>query len=223
MSGYVILEGNIGVGKSTFAEALTRAFIRAGERAEYMPEPNEKTNPFLADYYADPRGNAYKMQMHLLHQRYKATRYAQAAAKFGKGWFIMDRSYFGDLCFAEVQIHDGYFTQAEFDSYLDAHRNMRENIEYPTAAIFLRAYPETCLKRIAQRARACEAGVPIEYLKALDDAIKRLRYQCEKRCPVLSLDWNEPKSSAEIDAEADKIVRILLSQAEMRDRSPWDF
>jgi deoxyadenosine/deoxycytidine kinase len=79
-NGYIIIEGNIGVGKSTFSRILADAFIKREKRAEYLLEPDDKTNPFLAAYYADPKGTAYKMQMHLLHRRFRDTRYAQAAA-----------------------------------------------------------------------------------------------------------------------------------------------
>lgn len=220
-SGYIIIEGNIGVGKSTFARALAGAFERAGEKARYLPEPDETSNPFLAGYYDDPKANAYKMQMHLLHQRFKATQYAQKAAKFGEGWFIMDRSYFGDLCFADVQIKRGFFTQAEYKSYLDAHRNMREFIEYPTAAIFLKAKPAVCKERIETRDRQCERGVKLSYLKALQTEINRLEKRMATRCPVQSLDWNADKTSAELCAAADELVKAIHMMDSIT--GPWDF
>lgn len=219
LSGYIIIEGNIGVGKSTFAQILAEAFARAGYRAEYLPEPDETTNPFLAPYYEDPAGTAYKMQMHLLHQRFKATRYAQAAALAGKGWYILDRSYYGDICFANVQRQSGYFTEAECESYLDAHRNMREFIEQPTCAIFLKAKPETCAARICQRNRTCEAGVQLGYLQALQNEIDYLQDILTRRGPVLTLDWNEPKTREDLQQEADLIVKRLTQQT----RKDWDF
>ena len=80
-SGYVIIEGNIGVGKSTFSAILAEEFKRAGLRAEYLPEPDETTNPFLEAYYKDPAAHAYEMQCHLLHKRFEATQYAVAGAR----------------------------------------------------------------------------------------------------------------------------------------------
>lgn len=218
-SGYVIVEGNIGVGKSTFSALLAKALQNKGVRAEYLPEPDETTNPFLADYYADPAGNAYKMQMHLLHQRFKSTRYAQAAALAGKGWYILDRSYYGDICFANVQVADGYFRPAEIQSYLDAHRNMREFIEPPTCAIFLNAEPETCLRRIGVRKRECEAGVPITYLQALGGEIDELASVLVGRCPVWQYDWDIDRNETEQWFKAQEIAGELLAL----DRDDWDF
>ena len=218
-SGYVIIEGNIGVGKSTFSQLLVDALRRKGVRSEYLPEPDEKTNPFLAKYYADPARYAYATQMHLLHQRFKSTRYAQAAALAGKGWYVLDRSYYGDICFANVQVAQGSFTEAERDSYLDAHRNMREFIEPPTVAIFLHASPETCKRRMDARARECESGVPLDYLRALQREIDALEKTLKVRCPVIGLDWSDDIDERELRERADKLAQRLLAF----DRDDWDF
>lgn len=44
--GEIIVEGNIGAGKSTFAQYLAKA-LEGG----YLPEPADGTNPYLEDYY----------------------------------------------------------------------------------------------------------------------------------------------------------------------------
>lgn len=218
-SGYVILEGNIGVGKSTFSRLLADAFRKVAGRAEYLPEPDEKTNPFLAEYYDNPAKTAYKMQMHLLHQRFKSTRYAQAAALAGKGWYILDRSYFGDIAFAHVQSQLGYFSDAELASYMDAHRNMREFLEPPTVAIFLDAPPEVCAQRIAKRARECESGVPLSYLQALDREIGLLKQKLMHRCRVIELDWSAERNETELWEQALQLAQELCETP----RDDWDF
>lgn len=218
-SGYIIIEGNIGVGKSTLSRLLAEAFVKLGCQATYLPEPDEKTNPFLADYYSDPKASAYKMQMHLLHQRFKSTRYAQAAALAGKGWYVLDRSYYGDICFANVQRRLGYFSDDECASYLDAHRNMREFIEPPTCAIFLRAEPAVCASRICKRGRSCEAGVDEAYLQAIQDEIDGLQEILTSRCPVLSVDWNRELDSNELQTKAAELAKVIL----MMPRKDWSF
>lgn len=218
-SGYLILEGNIGVGKSTFSRLLADAFRKVAGRAEYLPEPDEKTNPFLAEYYESPAKTAYKMQMHLLHQRFKSTRYAQAAALAGKGWYVLDRSYYGDIAFARVQCELGYFRPAEVESYMDAHRNMREFLEPPTAAVFLCAPPEVCARRIAERARACESGVPLSYLQALDREICSLKRTLGHRCRVLELDWSTDRNETELWELALRLAGQLCGVP----RDDWDF
>jgi deoxyadenosine/deoxycytidine kinase len=159
------------------------------------------------------------MQMHLLHQRFKSTRYAQAAALAGKGWYVLDRSYYGDIAFARVQCELGYFRPAEVESYMDAHRNMREFLEPPTVAIFLDAPPEICAQRIAKRARECESGVPLSYLQALDREIRSLKDTLCRRCHVIELDWTVERNETELWERALQLAQELCEAP----RDDWDF
>lgn len=228
-SGYIIIEGNIGAGKSTFAQALVESFKSHGLYAEDLPEPDEKTNPFLADYYADSKATAYKMQAYLLGKRYTATQYAQWGAQYGKGWYIMDRSYFGDLCFANVQRINGFFTDEEFKSYINLHHNMQTQIHFPTAAIFLETSPEHCKERINKRktekaGRECESDISIEYLSELDQEIRKLGRFMQGKCDTRYIDWDTPRTEEEIQQKAGQVVKQLIKDDEpSRDDtySPW--
>ena len=218
-SGYIIIEGNIGVGKSTFSKILSREFRRAGLRAEYLPEPDENNNPFLAAYYENPAAHAYEMQCHLLHKRFEATQYAVAGARAGRGWFILDRSYYGDICFARVQLKDGYFTEEQYQSYLDAHKSMRRFIEAPSAAIFLKASTEACAQRICTRSRSCESGIDPHYLESLQEQIDRLELSMAKKTRVIHLDWTNDRDDSDLHGEA-RLIVARLSQMQLDD---WDF
>lgn len=193
-NGYVIIEGNIGVGKSTFAGHLADALRAKGLKATALYEPDETNNPFLPLYYADPKKHAYEMQMHLLHKRYAVTQYAQWGAMSGQGWFILDRSFYGDLCFAAVQMRDGYFTPEQIESYHAAHRNMELHLGMPTAAIFLHADAEQCRARISKRmsekaGRECESSIETKYLTDLQAEIDRLEGYMTGRTRVFSSLW----------------------------------
>ena len=54
--GVIIVEGNIGAGKSTFAQILARALD-----GEYLPEPADGTNPYLEDCYREPTHGGRKI------------------------------------------------------------------------------------------------------------------------------------------------------------------
>ena len=202
--GVVILEGLIGVGKSTFCGKLAEKL-----GGEALFEPDETNNPFLPLYYKDPARWAYTMQTHLLSCRYRAHLYAQAKVMHQRnGWCVMDRSYFGDACFARVQDKLGYFSEAEFKSYFHMHKDMQMNILYPTAAVFLEASPETCNRRIAKRitektGSACESAIDLDYLRMLNDEIQRMKQDLRNQgVPVIEIDWNEDKTPDEIEAKA---------------------
>ena len=224
-SGYIIIEGNIGAGKSTFARALTDAFIALGHNAEYLAEPADGTNPFLPLYYENPKRWAFTMQAHLLSKRYEMTQYAQHGALMGNGWYILDRSYFGDLYFANVQMKDGYFTPDEYASYVSLHKAMQANIHFPTTAIFLNCPPDICKRRISKRmsereGRACESAIDIEYLRSLDDEIDKLADFMKRQTRTIELNWHVERSDADILDTAQHVARNIAHN-ELNGYSPW--
>lgn len=197
--GLVIVEGNIGAGKSTFAKHLADAL-----QGEYLPEPDEKTNPYLADYYRDPARWAFDVQMFLLTRRYRAQRYAQSKVRhYGNGFVVLDRSYYGDVCFANVQRQLGYFSQRDYDTYLCHHTDMKAFLEPPAMAIFLDVSVNVCKERINKRlsekaGRKCESDISLDYLHRLDQEINALADSMEGNTIVKRLPWNNEKTDDRI-------------------------
>lgn len=192
---YICIEGNIGAGKSSLAEALSTDKTAArvlGDHVIWQPEPAEGRNPYLDLYYADPARYALPMQIYLLSQRRRSQMAAQALCLSGVASVIADRSYFGDRCFAEIQRDLGYFSEVDFSTYLSLHKDMQAELLYPSAFIWISTSPELCLQRIARRrsaiaGRKCEAGISLEYLQRLDKSITRMMSAMDRYTPVLEL------------------------------------
>ena len=141
-SVYVVVQGCIGVGKSTFTQALADW---AGGEALFEPADGEGilNNPFLSRYYADPKRWGYTMQVHLLGCRFRAHMYAQSKCLYKGGFVVSDSSYWGDQCFARMLFDDGLLTKDEYMSYMRIHKSMQANLLYPTVCISLHASPES--------------------------------------------------------------------------------
>ena len=218
--GLIIVEGNIGAGKSTFAKILANALD-----GEYLPEPDEKTNPYLADYYRDPARWAFDVQMFLLTKRYRAQRYAQSKVRHnGGGFVVLDRSYYGDVCFANVQKQLGYFSQRDYDTYLCHHTDMKAFLEPPAVAIFLEVSSEVCKQRINRRmsekaGRACESDISLDYLNRLDREITTLADSMEGNTIVKRLPWSKEKTEDEIRNLCEGFALDIKS----RKQSVYDF
>lgn len=219
-SGLIIIEGNIGAGKSTFAKLLAERL-----NGVYLEEPDEKTNPYLADYYKDPARWAFDIQMYLLSKRYRMHQDAQTTILNRKDTFIvMDRSYYGDVCFAIVQKELGYFSDRDYATYLALHTDMKTHVLPPTMAIFLDANADTCKGRIDKRmsekeGRKCESSIDLGYLTALNAEIGKLAESMKGQTVVKHLDWNGDKNKAGIEAVCDKIANELLT----KQSSVYDF
>ena len=197
-SGLIIVEGNIGAGKSTFAQILSSAL-----GGEFLPEPADGTNPYLEDYYKEPSRWAFEMQMFLLTRRYRAQKYAQSKVRYNGGFVVLDRSYYGDVCFANVQLQMGYFTTRDYETYLSHHADMKVNLEPPAMAIFLDVDAGVCKERIIKRmsekeGRKCESGISLDYLNALQREIGSLADSMAQSTDVKRLPWCIERTEDEI-------------------------
>jgi len=219
----IIVEGMIGAGKSQLTAELGREL---GEDTLTLMEPDEKddANPYLATFYEDPARWAFTMQMHLLGARYRMHELAQWYVLAGKGDAVLDRSYFGDTCFARLQIRNGSMSRREFETYQQMYHGMTAHVLLPNVCIRLLVSPETSNERIRNRmsereGRTCEKAIDLQYLKDLDIEITHMT-NVLRRQGVLILDvpWDVERKSPEARKRA---VEGLASR--IRDYEPVDF
>jgi deoxyadenosine/deoxycytidine kinase len=182
----IIVEGNIGAGKSTLTQTLVE---RLGALGLYEPV---ETNPYLADYYQNPKRWALEMQFWLMARRFEMHEEGiKHIARTGQA-VVMDRSIYGDAVFAKKNWLDGNIDDRGYKAYLQ-HRNLYvDRLLTPNVTLFLDVKPEVCHDRILNvRGRECEEGIPLEYLRGLDKCYAELLMELENRgSHVLRVDWN---------------------------------
>jgi len=173
----IAISGNIGTGKSTLVEFLTRHF-------DVTPlfEPNEE-NPYLADFYSDMPRWAFHSQVFFLVKKFKLHQEMTAAP----GTVILDRTIYEDAeIFATNLAKMGMIPPREFKTYLSLYETLADILRPPDLLIHLQCSLSTIRKRIVIRGRPEEQGVPDAYIKRLNRLYDRWfeRYQ---RCPTLVL------------------------------------
>ncbi len=184
---YIVVEGLIGVGKTSLCHILEREF-----EARLVLEPCED-NPFLASFYADPERFAFPTQMF-----YLATRYRQQEELAQPGLFsrmvVSDYLFEKDRLFAEQTLSGEEL--ALYDRFAGL---LREGIPSPDMVLFLDSPTEVVLQRIARRSIRAEQTITADYLDAL-----RERYQALWRrytaAPVHRLDTAELNYVDDLDA-----------------------
>ena len=156
----IIIEGQIGVGKTTMGELMEKELGITLFRELQRPE----THALLDRFYADQQRWAFTLQIHFLNERFRMIKQIRDA-----GGGALDRSIYGDRIFADVLHEDGRMGHEEHLTYTTLLDNMLEHVRPPRLLIYLDCTVDTALERIRRRNRGLEAGIPREYLERLND------------------------------------------------------
>lgn len=185
----VFVEGNIGVGKSTFLNLLNANGV------ETLQEPvetwtsvtNDNGKNILEEFYADPVRHSYTFQSIAFRSR------VSGLSSVSKNC-IVERSVFTDrMVFAQVAREAGNISNIEWNDYVSWFDFIVDvkNIK-PAGFIYLRASPETCVERIKKRSRPGEETIPIEYIKRIHDK-HDLWLSSEDNVITFNMDKNRPE------------------------------
>lgn len=186
----ISIEGVIGSGKSELAKLLEKRYD-----GNYLPEAVDN-NPILADYYENPKENAFPLQIFFLNQRFKDLK-----ETYNHGLNIQDRNILCDQLFYHVNYINGNATKVQYELYQDLLGNMMEEIhgfpKRPELLIFIDINLDTELKRIAKRNRDFEQPTEEngleEYYGKLHNAYQKFikEYQEDQISPVLIIDGDD--------------------------------
>ncbi len=166
----IFVEGNVGVGKSTFLN-----FLKKNLDIHVMYEPNQLWQDvgghnLLEQFFLDGKRWAYTLQSYVLFTR--IDQLLQDDRQGGrKQTRLVERSiYSGRFCFAQVAKEQGIMNGLEWNLYKTLwERESLKAIERPSGFIYLRTPFDVCYSRIMNRGRFEEKPISLEYLKALEE------------------------------------------------------
>ena len=159
MKRSIAIAGNMGSGKSTLVEFLSRTY---GVKPFY--EPNDE-NPYLADFYKDMKRWAYQSQLYFLSNKFRLHQELDRQP----GVVALDRTIFEDAeIFAMALMQMRKISKRDWETYQSFYGAILDAIQPPDLMIYLRCSMRTLRRRIRLRGRQMEQDVPLAYLKRLD-------------------------------------------------------
>ncbi len=192
---YVVIEGAIGVGKTSLAKLLSD---RLG--AKLVLEKFEE-NPFLSEFYDDPVRFAFQTQLFFLLQRYQQQQELRQVDMF-RNLLISDYMFIKDRLFASLNLDE-----KEMSLY-DSIANMLErNVINPDLIIYLQADTNTLMKNIAKRGREFEANITYDYINGLNEIYTEYFFRYNET-PLVIINTNHidfVNNSADLDQVIDYI------------------
>ena len=196
-SKYIVIEGPIGVGKTSLANKLSLEWD-----ADLILE-NVDDNPFLSKFYKNQREVSLQTQLYFLLTR---TRQVQAL----KQQDIFDKTRVSDFMlqkdrlFAEVTL-----SEEEMGLYDKVYEHLTLDAPSPDLVIYLQAPVEVLLERINKRGNPDERFLTIDYLEKLNDAYSKFFLYFEN-APLLIIN------ASDIDLEGggsdyDMLINKIMS------------
>ena len=155
---FVVVEGPIGVGKTSLAARLAKAM-----HAELVLEQADE-NPFLERFYRNPKSAALPAQLFFLFQRARQLEDLRQEDLFANSR-VADYLLAKDRLFARLTLDD-----AEFALYEQIHDRLAIEAPKPDLVIYLQAPVDVLLERIARRGIRYEQGIDRAYLERLGEA-----------------------------------------------------
>jgi deoxyguanosine kinase len=175
---YIVIEGPIGVGKTSLAKRLSASF-----GSDLLLEQAEE-NPFLEKFYRNPGYGAFPTQLFFLFQRARQMAELRQGDMFKPVWvsdFLLDK----DRLFARMNLDND-----EYLLYEQVFERLAIDAPEPDLVIYLQASVDVLLERITLRGIEYEQSIKRDYLERLMDSYSRFFHDYD-RSPLLIVNAGE--------------------------------
>ncbi|MFO7784084.1 MAG: deoxynucleoside kinase [Thermodesulfobacteriota bacterium] len=175
---HIVIEGPLGVGKTSLARMLAERLD-----GEILLEDIEE-NPFLVDFYRDPRKYGFQTQVFFLLRRYQQSRQLGQIGLFNRV-LVTDYLFDKDRIFAGANLDE-----KEFWLYDQLYRLLKGRLAPPDLVIFLQARTDVLMDRIRRRGRKFERNISSKYLEEINRSFNEFFFNYDE-APLLVVNASE--------------------------------
>ncbi|MGQ8338744.1 deoxynucleoside kinase [Sunxiuqinia sp. A32] len=176
---YLVIEGNIGAGKTSLATMLAKEF----HAKEVLEGFNE--NPFLPKFYEDRDKYAFPLEMSFLADRYSQLNKNIREFELFSSFVISDYYFMKSLIFAQNTL-----SETEYQLYQRFFNIIYEKLPKPDLYVYLHLDVDNLLKNIEKRGRSYEQKMDPLYLEKISQGYFSFFNQ-QNNFPILILDTNK--------------------------------
>lgn len=156
---YVVIEGNIGAGKTTLATRI------AGQFNGQLVLERFADNPFLPKFYNEPEKYSFPLELSFLASRYKQLKEELVPQDLFKSFTVADYYFTKSLVFAASTL-DG----DEYNLYRQIFYIIYGSLPKPDIFIYLHLSPSRLIQNIERRGRQYEKKISVEYLQKIQES-----------------------------------------------------
>ncbi len=156
---FVTIEGNIGAGKTTLAQLLSKHYNARLILEEFAD------NPFLPKFYEKPDQYAFPLELFFMAERYKQLKELLQVNDLFQATTISDYLFTKCLLFAKTNL-----PEEEYKLYSKLFDIINPQIIQPEILIYLHCPVDKLQENIKKRNRTYEQQIPDDYLASLQDS-----------------------------------------------------
>jgi deoxyguanosine kinase len=156
---YIVIEGNIGAGKTTLASMIANEY-----NAKLILE-RFADNPFLPKFYKDPARFSFPLELSFLADRYRQLKDELVEQDLFRCFTVADYYFMKSLVFSSKTLE-----KDEFNLYRQIFYIIYGSIPKPDLFVYLHVPAERLLKNIAMRGRDYERTITAEYLTGIQES-----------------------------------------------------
>jgi deoxyguanosine kinase len=173
---YVVIEGNIGSGKTSLASILAERW-----NARLLLE-QFSDNPFLPKFYENPERHAFALELSFLAERYNQNRNELNRPDLFRPCVVADYAFAKSLIFAGINLPED-----EFELYRSLFHIIHGRLPKPDLVVFLHCSDEKSMRQIRKRGRSYEQEIDIAYLRRITQGYLEF-FRQQPETPVLIID-----------------------------------
>ncbi len=153
---YIVIEGNIGAGKTSLATMIAEQF-----NAKLILEQFEE-NSFLPKFYKEPDKYAFPLELSFLAERYQQLKTQLISQDLFKNFVIADYFIDKSLIFAQKNLPED-----EYKLYSKLFNIINPTLPKPELLVYLYVNFDRLKQNIKHRGRSYEQDIKIEYLEKI--------------------------------------------------------
>ena len=175
---YLVIEGNIGAGKTTLAQMISEKYQTKLVLEQFAD------NPFLPKFYENQEQYSFPLEMAFLAERYNQLNRELSHFDLFSPFTISDYYFMKSLIFAQNTLQPD-----EYNLYRQFFTIIYEKMPKPDLYVYLHKDADLLLKNIAERGRTYETFITKAYLEKITQGyFGYFRQQTD--FPILIIDTN---------------------------------
>jgi len=176
---YIVIEGNIGAGKTTLSTMIARDF-----NAKLILE-QFADNPFLPKFYSNPEKYSFPLELSFLAERYHQLNDDLKTQDLFKDFTISDYFFMKSLIFSQSTL-----AADEYKLYKKIFNIIHSSLPKPDLYVYLHVNSDNLINNINKRGRSYEQSISKKYLETIQKGYFDFFQQHPDYC-FLIIDTND--------------------------------